>query len=146
MFHLSKWVLTYIFVGSSVAIQAAQTTISGALDNLTKNISAAKELNTAALKNFKENIDMLFHVMGPNAADFVNQKVEIHRQLDEKYQKKRELMDELSKQRGELIVLLHLLQHFTFFQKSRIIYLTFLPSSIMSYTFFQFVFDRNVYF
>ncbi len=65
------------------------------------SIVAAGELSTAALVTFEDKINTLFHIMGQKAADYVNQKVDIHQQLEEKYKRKKELMDELGKQKGK---------------------------------------------
>lgn len=99
-FYQFDSILKHFSSGSLAAIRIAQKTISTGLDDLNVSIVAAHDLSTAALVSFEEKINTLFHMIGQKGADYINQKVDIHRQLEEKYTEKKKIMDEFGKQKG----------------------------------------------
>lgn len=88
--------------GSPEAVKIAQKNVPGALKTLDQFITEASTLNDSAFQTFSTQTNKILMIIGPKAADFVKQKVDIECELKCLYEKQNELCTKLGEKQGEV--------------------------------------------
>lgn len=86
--------------GSPKAIEIAKKNIPAALNKLDKCIEEASSLENTAINTFANQTKQLFEIIGPKAANFVEQKAEIEVELNKIYEKQKGLYSEIGELQG----------------------------------------------
>lgn len=90
----------YCLLGSTRAIEIAKESIPNALKKLEKCIAQVSTLENSAINAFASKTKAIFEIIGPKAADFVEQKAEIEYQLNKLYDKQKAIIEELGEKQG----------------------------------------------
>lgn len=89
-----------MLLGSPKAIEIAKRNIPNALEKLEKCIAQVSTLETSAINAFASKTTAIFEIIGPKAADFVEQKAEIEHKLNKSYEKQKVIIEELGEKQG----------------------------------------------
>lgn len=89
-----------LLIGSPRAIEIAKKNIPNALERLDKSFAQVSALENSAINAFASKTQAIFAIIGPKAADFVEQKAEVEHQLNKLYEKQKAIVEELGEKQG----------------------------------------------
>ncbi|XP_054152792.1 uncharacterized protein LOC128951570 [Oppia nitens] len=87
--------------GSSIAIKIAKKNIPKALERLDSCIEKAMQLDASAVTKFGEQIKTILNIIGPEAAKFMEEIVNLQTEINKCYEERDKLLDTVAELKGQ---------------------------------------------